>query len=186
MSLDSFTYFLILFLRTKNTTSHSGNSMGPRRLKSMFHHRSKPVSDVAVYHSVSASNMYAMLAPFLNVKNAQCRRVLYSKRKLGPRELQCLQELLEDTAFVCGVRLRDLDFPATLDGHSIEVADHMCRETVEVLYYSANVSDKICIYCSSLDITDPDWQFETATVYPTCDGCSNLEAIKIKGRKTRV
>ena len=102
----------------------------------------------------------------------------------GPREKKILQDMFEDTAYICGISLREeLDFPQQLQTHTIEVMKHRCHDPIEVLYYSAQVSDVICIHCGSL--TDPDWDFNTAVSYPVCNDldCSSRALVKIKGRR---
>ena len=103
---------------------------------------------------------------------------------LGPNEKKVLHDMLEDTAFVCGISFQeDMEFPELFRGHVIEVQKHRCHDTVEALYYSAQVSDVVCICCSAL--TQPDWDVKSATSYPVCDDpdCASQPLIRIRGRK---
>lgn len=101
----------------------------------------------------------------------------------GPREKTALQDILEDTAYVCGISVQDdMVLPEILDGHVIEFQKHRCHDKVETLYYSAQVSDVICIHCSAL--THPEWDVKSATCYPVCDNpdCLAQPLVKIRGK----
>ena len=73
-------------------------------------------------------------------------RLVYAKRKLTLAEKQALEIALDGLSFSCGSELQDADIPPAIKD-VVFVKKLQCTDTVERLYYSANLKD-ICIYCS--------------------------------------
>jgi len=104
----------------------------------------------------------------------------------GPREKEELMKILDadSFAYTCGVTFEELTLPSSLDGHSICIKRHRCRDHVEVLYYANVQNDIICIYCSRL-LPDIEWDSSTAAMYPKCEECTDRADMKIKRRSKK-
>ena len=115
-----------------------------------------------------------------HVKNAgiviQCSecemwRLIFSKYKLKPDEVNEIQQYLDNYNYSCGSKLREL-LPEKFS--NVEIRDHSCFETTEKLYYSANY-EPICVYCGT------EQPFTVANTYPQCTRCSNKPIVKKRG-----
>ena len=74
-------------------------------------------------------------------------RLIYSKRKLNTDQREHLNSALSGMSFSCGSPLQEAPNAEDLTD-VVYVKKLRCHDRVETLYYSANFSDVICVYCS--------------------------------------
>lgn len=89
-------------------------------------------------------------------------RLIFSKYKLGKEDRAYLQKVLEDFDYSCGASIKDLELPEKFA--DVEICDHNCHPSIELLYYSAKY-DPICIHCG---VEQP---FSNDREYPICPNC---------------
>ena len=94
-------------------------------------------------------------------------RLIFSKYKLKPDEVNEIQQYLDNYNYSCGSKLRDL--PEKFS--NFEIRDHACYQTTEKLYYSANY-EPICYYCGKEE------PFTDAAAYPQCARCISKPKVK--------
>ena len=70
------------------------------------------------------------------------------KTKLNTDERERLNSALSGSSFSCGSPLQEAPIPEDLTD-VVYVKKLRCHDRVETLYYSANFSDVICVYCST-------------------------------------
>ena len=104
--------------------------------------------------------------------------MVHSKRSLTSKQEEALEEMKENTDYVCGQSI----FPEGLDLHDIVVVPIItCSTDVSVLYYSAKVSSgsrDLCYRCGSDNITEIPVKLleEFRSVHPIYIACKGQGA----------
>ncbi len=104
-------------------------------------------------------------------------RLLYSKRKLGPCDINALEMIIGDLTYTCGATFDDLELPSELQ--SVCIKFHECDEPMEKLYYSCGFPP-VCYYCSK-DLPEST----SDEHYPLCGNCLSENRPLIKRIRKR-
>ena len=105
-------------------------------------------------------------------------RLIYSKRKLTNDERERLDASLSGLSFSCGSLLQEAPIPEELTD-IVYVKKLRCHDRVETLYYSANFTDVICVYCS-VDLPPGEHDRD---YLPQCEECKEKPKIAKKSKK---
>eukprot|EP01024_Parvocaulis_polyphysoides_P062924 TRINITY_DN72394_c0_g1_i1.p4 TRINITY_DN72394_c0_g1~~TRINITY_DN72394_c0_g1_i1.p4 ORF type:complete len:169 (-),score=11.47 TRINITY_DN72394_c0_g1_i1:191-625(-) len=100
-------------------------------------------------------------------------RCIYSDCKLTQQQKQRLQQIIEDTMYVCGSPICDDDDLKNNLGIFQKID---CNTPVEGQYYSCKKFDPVCVLCGSKnDIVNPPQEIKLMykSVRNLCQGCLN-------------
>ena len=116
-------------------------------------------------------------------------RVMYSQRKLGHHDIDVLIRSIEDTLYVCGSRISDIevilipsDPPSTADvmKRVFVRANLSCRDDIEVPFYSSECFASICSHCAC------ECDKHVKGQYPLCSDCASEGVRPLLKRKRKM
>ena len=123
---------------------------------------------------------------FVDCKECNKPRVLYSSRKLLCKNQEHLDYVLNDTSFSCGTTLKDYITDEVGNEH---ILNHVfvrknisCNSQIETLYYASSCFPNICIHCGGTE-----GLHDTPGYYPSCESCKqDSTKIPILKRKRKL
>jgi hypothetical protein len=98
-------------------------------------------------------------------------RLLYSKKKIDPKNISFLEKIVADITYRCGATFDDLQLPTELQSVCVKV--HQCYDPMEKLSYSCGFPI-VCYYCAR----DLNESVTSSEYYPQSSHCAGKPPIK--------